>query len=51
MALIVFIAFMVFVLPGQASQADEAANDAGTPDLSFIYTANELYGMAELYGE
>lgn len=50
-ALIIFVAFMVFVLPGQASQSDDAANDAGTPDLMFIYTVNDLYSMAETYGE
>jgi hypothetical protein len=51
LALTVFILFMVFVLPGQSAQADEVANEAGTPDLSFWYSKSDLYGMAESYGE
>jgi hypothetical protein len=39
------------VLPGQASQAESASGGVGTPDLSFYYTANDLYQMAEAYGE
>lgn len=51
LALVVFILFMVFVLPGQSAQADEIANEAGSPDLSFWYSKSELYAMAESYGE
>jgi hypothetical protein len=49
-ALGVFVLFMAFVLPQQASQAVESAGDAGSPDTSLWYTPAELYRMAEAYG-
>lgn len=42
-ALIVFILFMVFFLPGQSSGGE-------TPDTSLFYTTADLYRMAEQYG-
>ncbi len=42
-AMIVFILFMVFVLPGQSSGGE-------TPDTSLFYTTADLYRMAEQYG-
>jgi hypothetical protein len=50
-ALLIFILFTVLVLPGQASRAEETSAGAGSPDLSFFYTSNDLYRMAEAYGE
>ena len=50
-SLAVFIVFVVFVLPGQSAQANEAANGAETPDLSFTYSTSDLYEMADTYGE
>jgi len=44
-ALIVFLLFTALVLPGQASRGGGAS-----PDLSFYYTAGDLYRMAESYG-
>jgi len=50
-ALVVFMLFTALVLPGQASGADDVAGDAGSPDMSFYYGADQLYRMAESYGE
>lgn len=50
-ALAVFILFTVLVLPGQASEAEGVAGGAGSPDMSFYYSADQLYQMAEAYGE
>jgi hypothetical protein len=49
-ALAIFILFTIFVLPAQAAQGSNEMNHAGTPDLSFYYTAGGLYRMAEAYG-
>jgi hypothetical protein len=50
-ALVIFALFNTFVLPGQAAAAQEISAGAGTPDLSFYYSADDLYAMAESYGE
>lgn len=50
-ALVVFALFTALVLPRQAASAETSAADAGTPDLSFYYSAGDLYRMAEAYGE
>lgn len=50
-SLVIFLAFTALVLPGQASGASEFSGEAGTPDLSFFYTPDVLYQMAEAYGE
>ncbi|NIS80230.1 MAG: hypothetical protein GTO14_08480 [Anaerolineales bacterium] len=49
--LVIFILFTALVLPGQASRAGADTGGAGSPDLSFYYTADDLYQMAEAYGE
>jgi hypothetical protein len=46
-ALLVFTLFSVLVLPGQSGSS---APDSQSPDLSFYYSASELYSMAEVYG-
>ena len=51
LSLAVFIGFVIFVLPEQSARADDSANDAGSPDLSFTYSTGDLYEMAENYGE
>jgi hypothetical protein len=50
-ALVIFLLFTALVLPGQAADADEVAGGAETPDLSLYYTADDLYQMAQAYGE
>ncbi len=47
-ALVIFLLFTALVLPKQAANAD--AGGAGSPDLSLIYSAGDLYRMAEAYG-
>lgn len=49
-AVLVFILFSVLVLPGQSSSEDRG-EELGSPDLSMYYPAEELYRMAEGYGE
>jgi hypothetical protein len=49
--LVIFLLFTVLVLPRQSASADEVSADAGTPDLSLFYTPDDLYRMAEAYGE
>jgi hypothetical protein len=49
LAVIVFILFSALVLPGQSRSAPQT--EAGTPDLSFYYPAQELYHMAEALGQ
>jgi hypothetical protein len=49
--LIVFVLFTALVLPMQSAQAEVAAGDVRSPDTSFYYTAQDLYRMAEGYGE
>jgi hypothetical protein len=49
--LIIFLLFVVLVLPKQSSQAELASAGAGSPDLSLYYSADELYELADGYGE
>ncbi|MGD2252321.1 MAG: hypothetical protein PVF70_05325 [Anaerolineales bacterium] len=49
-SLIIFLVFTAWALPSQAAQAKAVTGDAGSPDMSFYYTAKELYGLAESYG-
>jgi hypothetical protein len=50
LALAVFVAFVALVLPQQADTAAEASGGAGSPDMSFVYSAAKLYDWAEAYG-
>jgi len=50
-SLVIFLLFSALVLPSQASRAQSDIGDAGSPDLSFFYSEEELYQMAERYGE
>jgi hypothetical protein len=50
-SLVIFLLFTAWALPSQASQSEAITGDAGSPDMSFYYTANELYEFAESYGE
>ena len=51
LALLIFIAFTILVLPRQAEKADTFSSDAGSPDMSLFYSPQQLYQMAEAYGE
>jgi len=50
-ALVLFILFMILVLPNMAGQLTDMTGVAVSPDTSFIYSAKDLYAMAEAYGE
>jgi len=50
-AILVFVAFMVLVLPNMAGQLGEITGVDVSPDTSFIYSSTDLYEMAEAYGE
>lgn len=50
-AVVVFAYFIAFILPWQAAKSEEATGGGQSPDSSFLYTANDLYQMAEQYGE
>ncbi|MEM8858805.1 MAG: hypothetical protein AAGD96_10820 [Chloroflexota bacterium] len=47
----IFVLFLVFVLPNQAERSDAYTGEAGSSDSSFYYSPEELYAMAEAYGE
>jgi len=49
-AVLVFAFFMVVVLPQMAGQLEAVSGVDISPDTSFIYTARDLYAMAEAYG-
>lgn len=48
--LIIFVLFSVLVLPAQSSQADNISGETGSPDMSFFYSSQNLFDMAESYG-
>jgi hypothetical protein len=49
-ALIIFGSFIALVLPIQSAQTKATSNGADSPDMSFFYSADDLYQMAEAYG-
>jgi len=51
LATLIFILFSIVVLPEQAARADTYSENAGSPDLSGYYRTEDLYRMAEAYGE
>ncbi|MGD9093729.1 MAG: hypothetical protein PVF74_12845 [Anaerolineales bacterium] len=51
LATLIFLVFTITVLPRQSANAAMISEDVGTPDLSLFYTPEELYQMAEAYGE
>ncbi|MDG5760637.1 hypothetical protein QA600_14970 [Natronococcus sp. A-GB1] len=46
-----FVVFLTVILPEEASRNAAYFGDAPTPDGSFIYSASDLYDMANAYGE
>ena len=50
LALVIFALVVAFVLPAQAQRAEAASGGADSPDMSFFYTSEDLYNMAETYG-
>ncbi len=49
--LILFGLFTALVLPKQASLAEAGTGNEQSPDMSFIYTSDDLYQLAQAYGE
>jgi type II secretory pathway pseudopilin PulG len=50
-AILVFALFMVLVLPSMAASSEAQTGSQESPDTSIIYTAEDLYRMAQDYGE
>ncbi len=50
-SMVIFILFSALVLPGQSVSSESQNPNDGSPDLSFYYSAADLYRMAEAYGE
>lgn len=50
-AMAIFLLFTAVVLPAQAVTSGKYVGEAGSPDTSFWYSAEDLYAMAEAYGE
>lgn len=50
LGLLIFAAFVAFVLPQQAERAESVSQGAGSPDMSYFYSSADLYKMAEAYG-
>lgn len=49
-ALALFALFMLLVLPAQAEVSSRQLAGVSSPDMSFIYSADDIYGWAEAYG-
>jgi hypothetical protein len=49
-SLALFALFMLLVLPAQAEVASRQFPGVSSPDTSFIYSADDIYGWAEAYG-
>lgn len=47
----IFLLFMASILPSQSAKAETYSDEAGSPDTSLYYTPDDLYNMAESYGE
>ncbi len=50
-ATIIFAVFITSILPGQKAKMDTYAGEVGTIDLSFFPLPDQVYAMAEAYGE
>jgi hypothetical protein len=48
--LAVFLLFSALVLPGQSARAAAYVGSVGSPDMSLLYSPNDLYDTAEAYG-
>jgi len=50
-ALSIFLLFSALVLPKQSAQASAELGDIGSPDLSLLYSVDDLYQFADAYGD
>ena len=51
LTLLIMVLFMIFILPGQATSAEENAGGSISPDTSFFYGPEDLIQAAKEYGE
>ncbi len=51
LSILIMILFLVFVLPDQAENSRKETGSSLSPDTSFFYSAEELYQIADEYGE
>lgn len=49
-ALALFVLFMLLALPAQSEISSRDLAGVSTPDMSFVYSAEDLFGWAEAYG-
>jgi hypothetical protein len=49
--LAIFLLFSALVLPAQSAAAETYAGSAGSPDMSLLYSPEDLYDTAEAYGD
>jgi len=47
---VIYILFMIIVLPMQSEKSKIALKNNPSPDMSFVYSSQDLYKMAESYG-
>ncbi|MBM7580896.1 hypothetical protein [Jeotgalibacillus terrae] len=50
-SLIIFAAFLGFILPNEAAESSRVTGTSESPDSSFFYTPETLFSIAEIYGE
>ncbi len=50
-AMLIFVLFAIFILPGFSEGSARYANGMGSPDTTLFYSGADLYAMAETYGE
>ena len=50
LALLIFLLFVGWVLPGESRRSHHYFGDSPVPDTSFIYSGEQLYEMAEDFG-
>jgi len=48
--IVIMILFVVFVLPAASAYSEHKGGTTRSPDTSFFYTADDLYNMADAYG-
>jgi hypothetical protein len=51
LSVLIFLLFTALVLPKQSARAELETKAAGSPDMSFYYSEDDLYQMAEAYGQ
>jgi hypothetical protein len=50
-ASLIFVGFIIFVLPAVSATTKEITGTSLSPDTSFFYTVERLYQIVEIYGE